>query len=71
MDEAITYTMNYIPNGTKGSHKQERGKWMDDDGLCDYPIDKNGKVEYLEIVQYQQARKSLLESSVENVAWKE
>ncbi|XXG82888.1 hypothetical protein AAC387_Pa10g0766 [Persea americana] len=56
MDEAMMYAMNYMPNGTKGSHKQARGKWMDDDGLCAYPIDKRGKVEYLEIVQYQQAR---------------
>ncbi|XXG73359.1 hypothetical protein AAC387_Pa07g2291 [Persea americana] len=71
MDEAMMYAMNYMPNGTKVSHKQARGKWMDDDGLCAYPIDKRGKVEYLEIVQYQQARKWVLESSEENIAWKE
>ena len=71
MDEAMMYAMNYMANGTKGSHKQARGKWMDDDGLCAYPIDKKGKVEYLEIVQYQQARKWVLESSEENIAWKE
>ncbi|RWR83659.1 Proline-rich receptor-like protein kinase PERK4 [Cinnamomum micranthum f. kanehirae] len=71
MDKAMMYAMNYMPNGTKGSHKQARWKWMDDDGLCAFPIKKKWKVEYLEIVQYQQARKWVLESSMENVAWKE
>ena len=71
IDEAMMYAMNYMPNGTKGNHKQGRGKQMDDDSLCAYTINKMGKVEYLDIVQYQQARKWVLESSVENFAWKE
>ena len=71
MDEAMMYAMNYMPNGTKGSHKQGWETWLDDDRESAFPIDEKRKIEYLENVQYQQARKWVLESSEENIAWKE
>lgn len=71
LDEAMMYAMNYMPDGTKGSHKQGRETCLDDDRECAFPIDKKGKIEYLENVQYQQARKWVLRMSTENVVWEE
>ncbi|XXG73182.1 hypothetical protein AAC387_Pa07g2142 [Persea americana] len=56
----MMYAMNYMPDGTKGSHKQGWETWLDDDRESAFPIDKKGKIEYLENVQYQQARKWVL-----------
>lgn len=42
-------------DGTKGSHKQGGGAWLDVDGECSYPINKKGKVYIIDNVQYQQA----------------
>lgn len=60
INEAMLYAMNYMPDGTKKSHKQGRLQWMDKEGEVAYPIDKNGKIYILENVQYQQARKWVL-----------
>ena len=70
MDESMLYAMNYMPDGKNKSHKQGRGTWMDEDGECAYPIDKNEKVYYLENMEYQQARKWVLFHNIENAKWK-
>ncbi|XXG82307.1 hypothetical protein AAC387_Pa10g0287 [Persea americana] len=67
INEAMLYAMNYMPDGTKKSHKQGSLEWMDKEGEVAYPNDKNGKVYILENVQYQHARKWVLKHSTENV----
>ncbi|XXG72914.1 hypothetical protein AAC387_Pa07g1908 [Persea americana] len=65
----MLYAMNYMPNSIERSHKQGHGKWMDENGECAYPIDKNGKVYNLTSVQYQQARKWVLKHYTKNAEW--
>lgn len=69
MEESMLYAMNYMPDSIERSHKQGHGKWMDEEGECAYPIDKNGKVYNLTSVQYQQARKWVLKHYTENAEW--
>lgn len=51
MNEAMLYAMNYMPDGTKKSHKQGQHTWLNEHGDCSYPIDKRGKVYKLDNVQ--------------------
>ena len=71
LDKAMMYAMNYMPDGTKGSHKQGRKTWLDDDRECAFLINKKGKTKYLENVQYQQERQWILCMFTENVVWEE
>lgn len=56
MDESMMYVMNYMLNGTKGSHKQVEQRFIDVDGEFAYPFDKKGKLHIMDQLKYQQAR---------------
>lgn len=69
MNELVLYVMVYMPDDTKGSHKQGQRTWMNVNGECFYPIDKRGKEYILDNVQFQQARKWVLRQSANNTEW--
>ena len=69
MNEAMLYAMNYMPDGTKKSHKQGQHAWLNEHGDCSYPIDKRGKVYKLDNVQYEQARKWVVKQFIGNAEW--
>lgn len=56
MDKSMMYVMNYMPNGTKGSHKQVEQRFIDVDGEFAYPLGKKGKLHLMDQLKYQQAR---------------
>ncbi|KAF6148137.1 hypothetical protein GIB67_011912 [Kingdonia uniflora] len=60
LDEAILYCMEYIPNSRRGSYKQGKPLFMDDDADDKQPMDKKGKNITLENLKFEQVRKWVL-----------
>ncbi|KAF6149140.1 hypothetical protein GIB67_025996 [Kingdonia uniflora] len=72
-EEAIMYCMEYMPDGRMGSHKRGRDLFMDDDDewSSEYPLDKKGTNHFLDPVNYEQARRWVLESYDDIDEWKD
>lgn len=72
LEESMLYCMEYMPNGSKGSHKRAQYTFMDDgDEVDEMPLDKKGKQYKLGNVEYEQARRWVLRSFDETPVWEE
>ncbi|KAF6157091.1 hypothetical protein GIB67_041552 [Kingdonia uniflora] len=60
LDEAILYCIEYIPNSRRGSYKQGKPLFMDDDADDEQPRDKKGKNITFENLKFKQVRKWVL-----------
>ncbi|KAF9588810.1 hypothetical protein IFM89_016170 [Coptis chinensis] len=65
------YCMEHMPNGSKGSHKRGKDRYIDDDGefVSEKPLNKKG-VHTLTNVQYEQVRKWVLQCSKVAIPWR-
>lgn len=71
IEESMMYCMEYYPNNTIGGHKQGLKIFNDDENAGGSQNDKKGKVYDLTGLQYQQARRWVLQHHVENHQWEE
>ncbi|XP_058077021.1 uncharacterized protein LOC131225475 [Magnolia sinica] len=71
LEESMMYCMDYMPDKMLGSHKRVKKIFYDegDDNADNFQIDKKGKSYLLTNVQYQQARRWVLQHHAENAQW--
>ncbi|KAF6143428.1 hypothetical protein GIB67_029597 [Kingdonia uniflora] len=65
-EEAMMYCKEYMNNGAKANYTRGLRTFSDYEDECAKPLDKKGKEYFLNTVEYEQARKWVLQQAVEN-----